>query len=233
MRILAVGAHPDDLEFFCGGTLAKYAKSGNEIFMSYLCTGCYGSRDTEPAKLSEIRAQEARNSAKIIGATVFGPISNDLDLFSNRESRIKVVDIIRQAKPDIIITHSTNDYMADHVATGQIVFDAAFTATLPLFKTDYPAHEKIMPIYSMDTSIGVGFDPELYIDITDYFETKKKMLLSHESQHKWIAGHHQTDAVGIIEKMSSFRGLQCGVKYAEAFKRVKVWGRIFPESLLK
>ncbi|HNS32436.1 MAG TPA: PIG-L family deacetylase [bacterium] len=232
MRILAVGAHPDDIEFHCGGTLAKYSKDGNEIFMAYLCSGCYGSKDTSPEELAKIRAREARNSAGLIGAKVFGPIADDLGLYPTREMRIKVVDIIRQAKPDLIFTHSTNDYMPDHVTTGQLVFDAAFTATLPLFKTDFPAHEKIMPIYSMDTAAGICFEPDVYIDITGFFETKKKMLLSHESQYKWIENHHQANPVKFIEKVSGFRGLQCGVEYAEAFKKVKVWGRVFPENLM-
>ena len=231
MRILAVGAHPDDIEILCGGTLAKYSKEGSDIVMAYLCSGCLGGKDVVPEELAKIRAQEAIDSANIIGAEVLGPITGDLDLYPTKEMRVKVVDIIRQAKPDIIITHSTKDYLPDHVITGQIVFDAAFTATLPLYKTDFPAYEKITPIYSMDTLTGLQFEPDVFVDITDFFEIKRKMLLSHKSQHKWLEGHHQSDAVGIIEKMAGFRGLQCGVMYAEAFQKIKVWGRIFPEDL--
>ena len=232
MRILAVGAHPDDIEILCGGTLAKYSKNGHKVFMAFLCSGCLGGKDIKPEELAQIRAREAANSAKIIGAGSLGPIAGDLDLYPTREMRTKVVDIIRQAKPDLIITHSTEDYMPDHVITGQIVFDAAFTATLPLYGTSYPAHEKITPIYQMDTVTGMRFDPEVYVDITDFYETKKKMFLSHESQYKWIQGHHQSDPSNLIERMAGFRGLQCGVVYAEAFRKVKVWGRVFPDNLL-
>jgi len=152
MRILAVGAHPDDIEFHCAGTLAKYANNGDDVFIAHLCNGCYGSKDTPPEELAKIRGQEAKNSANIIGATLIEPIADDLGLFPTEEARLKVVDIIRQAKPDLIITHSTNDYMPDHNIAGQLVFDAAFTATLPVIKTKYPAHEKIMPIYNMETA---------------------------------------------------------------------------------
>ena len=232
MRILAVGAHPDDIEILCGGTLAKYKKNGDDVFMAYLCSGSLGSRDTNPEELAKIRSREARNSAEIIGAGIFGPVAGDLELYPTREMRIKVVDIIRQAKPDLVITHSPADYMPDHVITGQLVLDAAFTATLPLYKTGYPAHEKITPVYYMDTVAGLGFEPDTYVDITEFFETKKKMFLSHESQHKWIKGHHKEDPVKLIERISGFRGLQCGVEYAEAFKKVKLWNRVFPDNLL-
>ena len=232
MRILAIGAHPDDIEILCGGTLAKYSKQGHHVYMAHLCNGCLGSKDTPPETLAKIRDNEAKNSAGLIGAVTLGPIAGDLEIYPTRDMRIRVVDIIRQARPDIIITHSLDDYMPDHVTTGQLVFDAAFTATLPLYKTDYPAHEKITPIYQMDTVAGFCFEPDVYVDISDFFETKKKMLLFHESQYKWIKGHHQSDPVQLIEKMAGFRGLQCGVEYAEAFKKVRVWGRIFPQDIL-
>lgn len=232
MNILAVGAHPDDIEALCGGTLAKYSKQGHKVFMAHLCSGNMGGGNISPEKLADIRDKEAKNAAAIIGAEVMKPVAGDLELYPSREMRIKVVDIIRQLKPDVIITHSPADYMPDHVITGQLVFDAAFTATLPLYKTRYPAHEKITPIYYMDTLAGLGFEPDCYVDITEFFEIKKLMWLAHESQYKWLEGHHKSDPVKLIERMSGFRGLQCGVEYAEGFKMVKVWGRVPAHGLL-
>ena len=232
MRILAVGAHPDDLELLCAGTLAKYADQGHEVFMAHLCSGNMGGQDIEPEELAKIRAKEAQKSAQLIGAQVLGPIAGDLDLYPTKEMRIKVVDIIRQAKPDVIFTHSPNDYMPDHVITGQLVFDASFTSTLPLYKTKCQAHEPIVPIFYMDTMAGVGFEPTDYVDITDFIQTKKQMLLAHESQFKWIQGHHESDALELLDTTAKFRGLQCGAKYAEAFRRLSVWGRIKIDKLL-
>ncbi|MBN1444534.1 MAG: PIG-L family deacetylase [Candidatus Omnitrophica bacterium] len=232
MNILAVGAHPDDLEILCGGTLAKYAKRGDKVFMAHLCNGNMGGKDIAPEELADIRDREAKNSAAIIGAEALGPVAGDLDLYPTKEMRIAVVDIIRMAKPDVIITHSVNDYMPDHVITGRLVFDAAFTATLPLYKTKLPAHEKIMPIYYMETLAGFGFEPSHYVDITEFMAIKKKMLLAHESQYKWLSGHHQAEPVKMLEKVAGFRGVQCGVEYAEAFSMARVWGRISMESLL-
>lgn len=232
MNVLAVGAHPDDLEILCGGTLAKYAKRGDKVFMAHLCNGNMGGKNITPEELADMRDKEAKNSASIIGAEALGPIAGDLDLYPTKEMRIAVVDIIRQTKPDVIITHSANDYMPDHVITGQLVFDAAFTATLPLYKTKLPAYEKIVPIYYMETLAGFGFEPSHYVDITGFMEVKKKMLLAHESQYKWLSGHHQSEPVKMLEKVAGFRGFQCGVEYAEAFRMAKVWGRISLENLL-
>ena len=232
MRILAVGAHPDDLELLCGGTLAKYGDKGHEVFMAHLCSGNMGGKNIKPEELAKIRDSEAKKAAGLIGAQALGPIAGDVELYPTREMRIEVVDIIRYCKPDVIFTHSPNDYMSDHVITGQLVFDAAFTATLPNFKTKYKAHESIMPIFCMDVWAGVGFEPTDYVDITEFVETKRKMFLCHESQDKWTKDHHQTEPVVFLETMAKFRGAQCGVEYAEAFRRLRVWGRVKIDNVL-
>ena len=232
MRVLAVGAHPDDIELLCAGTLAKYAHQGHKVFLAHLCSGNMGGSDLDPERLAQIRDKEAEVSARLIEAQALGPVAGDLDLYPTKQARVAVVDIIRRARPDVIFTHSPNDYMPDHVITSQLVFDASFTATLPLYKTDQPAHEPIVPIFYMDTVAGLGFEPTDYVDITDFIETKKKMLLAHQSQHKWIEGHHQADALDLLQTTARFRGLQCGVEYAEAFRRLSVWGRVSPERLL-
>ncbi len=232
MNVLAIGAHPDDIEILCGGTLAKYAKNGDRVFMAHLCNGNMGGKNIAPEELAAIRDREAKNSASLIGAEVLGPIAGDLDLYPTKEMRIAVVDIIRQTKPDVIITHSITDYMPDHVTTGQLVFDAAFTATLLLYKTKNPPYEKITPIYYMDTLAGINFEPSHYVDITNFMDIKKKMLLAHESQYRWLSEHHKSEPIKMIEKVAGFRGLQCGVEYAEAFSMAKVWGRVKTENLL-
>jgi len=232
MNVLAMGAHPDDLEILCGGTLAKFAKRGDKVIMAHLCNGNMGGKDIEPDELAEIRDKESKKAAEMIGAEVLGPLVGDLDLYPTKEMRIKVVDMIRYAKPDIIITHSPNDYMPDHTITSQIVFEAAFTATLPLYKTQQPAYEPIVPLYYMDTLAGIGFEPMEYVDVTDFFQIKKEMLLCHESQYKWLSDHHQSDSLNLIETMAKFRGLQCGVFYAEAFRPALLWGRLKAQRLL-
>ncbi|OGF46516.1 MAG: hypothetical protein A2452_01055 [Candidatus Firestonebacteria bacterium RIFOXYC2_FULL_39_67] len=231
MNILAVGAHPDDIEILCAGTLAKYAKDGHKIFMAHLCHGDLGGKGISRKELLMTRKKEAIEAGKVIGAKVFSGIASDLDLYTDRTARKKAVEIIRQAEPDLIITHAPNDYMPDHRATSRLIFEASFTATLPNYKTRTKAHEPIIPIYYMDNAAGIKFDPTLYVDITKTIDIKKKMLLCHKSQHKWLKGHHNSGAVELIDTLAKFRGLQCGAAYAEAFRILDVWGRNRPGKL--
>ena len=134
MRVLAVGAHPDDLEILCVGTLAKFKKDGAKIFMAHLCDGNKGHFEIPAEELARIRAQEAKNSAEILPAECLGQVAPDLELYRNKPTMEKVIDIIRKTKPDIIITHSPDDYMCDHTVTSQLVVDASFMASLPNYK---------------------------------------------------------------------------------------------------
>ena len=138
---------------------------------------------------------------------------HDLEIYdNNKESRDKVVDIIKKVDPDFIITHDPNDYMPDHVATSKLVFDACFTATLPHYKTEVNGKARLTPIYYMDSLAGVNFNPTEYVDITDEIELKLQMLECHESQIKWMLHHDHIDFVDFVRTCSKFRGLQCGVR---------------------
>jgi len=232
MRILAVGAHPDDIEFLCAGTLAKFKEKGAEIFMSYLCDGSMGHFEIPGPELTKIRKKEAENSAKILGAEIQGGMFPDLGIYPDKEARKKVVDLIRVARPDLIITHSPEDYICDHTITSKLVVDASFIATLPNYKTEHKPHILIPPIIFMDTLAGVNFLPAEYVDIADFIDIKEKMLLCHQSQYKWLKEHDGIDYVEFMRRVASFRGLQCGVPYAEGFQPYSVWGRVKTKRLL-
>lgn len=232
MRVLAVGAHPDDIEFLCVGTLARFKEKKAEIFMSYLCNGDKGHFEIPSPELARIRKKEAEKSAKILGAEIQGGMFPDLDIHPDGEARKKVVDLIRVARPDLIITHSPKDYMCDHTTTSKLVIDASFIATLPNYKTEHKPHTLIPPIFFMDTLAGVNFLPTEYVDISDFIKTKEKMLLCHQSQYKWLKEHDGIDYIDSMRKVASFRGLQCGVPYAEGFQPYSVWGRIKAKRLL-
>lgn len=233
MRILAVGANPDDIELLCGGTLAKYAKQGNKIVMCHVANGDLGHFHIPREKLAKIREKEAENAGKLIKAEkVINMNFHDLDIYVDRESIMRFVDMIREAKPDIIITHAPNDYMSDHTATSKLVIDASFAATVPQLKTKHQYHPKITPIYYMDTVAGVDFLPTEYVDITDVIETKKKMLLAHKSQITWMKEHDKIDFIEFMLTSAKFRGLQANVKYAEGFRKAEIWPRNITKRLL-
>lgn len=227
MQVLAIGCHPDDLEIGCAGTLAKYKRLGHDVIMCHLANGNLGHAVIRPDELRGIRTKEAETAGALIGVEV---INGDIDDFKvygdDKKARDRVVDIIRYAKPDIIITHSPNDYMSDHVATSKLVFDAAFGATLPHYGPNNPVHPLVTPIYYMDTLAGVNFLPTEYVDISDTLEIKLQMLNKHESQIKWMLDHDKIDFPDFVRTVAKFRGLQCGVPYAEAFTQCYAWPKI-------
>lgn len=234
MRILAIGCHPDDLEIGCGGTLALYAEKGHDVFMCHIANGNMGHAVIMPDELAGIRTAEAEASGAILGAKkVFNPDVPDLLVDSHNEEQVrKIVEVIRSVRPDVIITHSPDDYMRDHVETSKLVFNASFSSSIPHYFTESPPWPLIAPIYYMDTIAGVGFLPEEYTDITTTLETKLKALEKHESQLKWMKDHDGIDFLDFVRTVSKFRGLQSGVTYAEGFRICKSWPRLTTGRLL-
>ena len=125
-----------------------------------------------------------------------------------------------------------DDYMCDHIAASKLAFDAAFMATVPHYVTKYPAIDKVAPIYYMETAAGAGFEPTEYVDITDYYEKKLEMLHCHQSQEVWLREHDNCDYSNELRILSEYRGMQCRVKYAEAFRACLVSNRIVPYRVL-
>jgi LmbE family N-acetylglucosaminyl deacetylase len=156
----------------------------------------------------------------------------DGELYPTEEAMVRFVDMIRIARPDLIITHHSDDYHGDHNAVTKLVLDASFLATLPYYITAQPAHPIAPPIYFMDTLAGIDFTPTEYVDISDTLELKKQSMAQHVSQITWLNEHHATDILDFIETMARFRGLQCGARYAEGFQSVRAWGRIPAKRLL-
>ena len=224
MRVLAIGAHPDDIELACSGTLAKCVKRGDTVIVCHVSSGDLGHVVIPPEELKVIRANEAKKAGAMAGIEVIWGGFNDLDIYdNNKEARDKIVDVIKYANPDFIITHSPDDYMPDHTAVSRLVFDASFTATLPNYKSKYKDPAKLVPIYYMDTLAGVNFNPTEYVDITDEIELKMDMLECHESQLVWMREHDNIDFADMVRTCSKYRGYQCGAGYAEGFRRCQVY----------
>ena len=177
-----------------------------------------------PDELTAMRAQEAKNSGALAGFEVMWGGFDDLEIYdNNKESRDKVVDIIKQVDPDFIITHSPDDYMPDHTAVSRLVFDACFTATLPHYETKVKGKARLTPIYYMDTLCGVGFNPTEYVDVSEHIDKKLEMLNCHESQIVWMRDHDNIDFPDMVKTCCRYRGFQCGADYAEGFRQCLVY----------
>ena len=224
MRVLAVGCHPDDVEIACAGTLAKCVKRGDKVIVCHASSGNLGHVIIPPDELTIMRRKEAENAGALAGIEVISGGFDDLDIFdNNKKSRDMMVDVIKYANPDFIITHNPDDYMPDHTAVSRLVFDASFAATLPNYKSKYSEPAKLVPIYYMDTLAGVNFVPTDFVDITDEIDLKIKMLNCHESQIVWMNEHDHIDFADMVRTCSRYRGYQCGADYAEGFKMCKAY----------
>ncbi len=231
MNVLAIGCHPDDIEISCCGTLAKCVKRGDKVTVCHVANGNMGHEIIPPDELREMRAKEAKRAGELAGIEV---VTLDIgDLLPNGcdiKQRDMVVDLIRKVQPDFIITHSPTDYMPDHLAVSKLVFDASFAASVPQYGNGGKA--AVVPIFYMDNLAGMNFNPTEYVDITDEIDLKINMLECHESQLKWMRDHDHIDFAEFVKTCSRFRGLQCGVGYAEGFTQEMVWPKVVPMRLL-
>jgi len=220
VNILAIGAHPDDLELLCAGTLAKLAQSGHQIFMAHVTTGDKGGKLSRN-KLAHIRGEEAKASAKIIGAKSLGGICGDLELYNNNEFKEKMINMILETRPNVIITHANNDYHPDHRITSELVLEAVLQICSDedsLISGNLAYEISDISIWYMDTVAGIHFTPEEYVDITSTIGVKQQMIRCHKSQMAWMSSYRHSDMTYLIEWMGRWRGYQSNVSFAEVYK---------------
>lgn len=227
MNILAIGAHPDDIELNCAGTLARYAEAGHAVTMAVFTSGNMGELKIPPTELAAIRKREAEASAGVIGARLLWPAIDDELVFPNETQRAIMIDLLREADPDVLITHSPNDYHPDHRYVSQLVFDSYFQKGLPHIPGQKQPACRFgqTQVYYMDNPGGIGFEPQEYVDITSVFGTKRKMLDCHQSQVKPMKELAYTDMAQMIEVQARFRGFAAGCPMAEGFCRLEAYQR--------
>ncbi len=232
MNILFVGAHPDDIETFGGGTAARYAAKGDSLFFCVATNGNVGSSTIPPDEIAAIRKKEAEAGAAVVGAKLIWLGFDDEFLFDTRETRHAFINAFRIARPDVVFCHWRQDYNPDHSISGMIVDECIHMASVPNIKTAEPPTTGIPHVYFMDTPAGVGFEPEIYVDITSTFAKKVEMLSKHASQNSWMKDLFGYEMEAFLEIPAKFRGLQAGVPMAEAFRPSYRWGRTFRKHLL-
>lgn len=219
MKILAVGAHPDDVEICCFGTLARCVQRGDSVVVCSVTNGNQGHAEIEPERLRLVRMAEGARAAQVIGASYTTLDVDDMVLDDTDTSlRLRFTQMIRTIKPDVIITHEIEDYHPDHVATARLVFHCLTQALLPHVRTDSPAIEKSPILYHMDKVGGGLFVPTEFVDVTETFEMKAEALICHTSQVDFLKKSSDMNLLHGIEVLAEYRGLQCGCRYAEAFR---------------
>ena len=234
LNVLAIGAHPDDIEILCAGTLARYAAQGHRIWMAVFTCGDMGDLQVPPPKLAAIRKAEAQASAALLGAELLWIGVTDECVFPNEAQRRLMIDLLRQADPDVIFTHGPNDYHPDHRYVSQLVFDSYFQKGLPhLPGQQQPACRfGQAAVYYMDNLGGIEFLPTEYVDVSAVIETKCRMLACHKSQVKAMAELAHTDILDMVRVQGRFRGFAAGCAYAEGFRKLEAYQRGLTRRIL-
>jgi len=227
MNVLLVGAHPDDIEIFCGGTAALYATQGARLFFCVATNGNVGSSTLPRKRIAAIRHREAQAAADLVGARLLWLDFDDEFLIDSRPTRLAFIEAFRIAQPDVVFCHWRHDYNPDHSISGMIVDECIHMAGIPNIKTKSRPFPRIPPVYHMDTPAGIGFEPEIYVDITSTFEKKVELVKQHKSQNAWMKDLFGYELEAFLKVPAQFRGLQARCPLAEAFRPSYRWGRMF------
>lgn len=189
LRLLIIGAHPDDADFHAGGLAALYRAAGHVVEMVSLTNGQAGHHLIRGKELADRRRAEAAASGAVIGATYDVFDTPDGELLPTLENRWAVIRLIRTFQPDLVLTHRPNDYHPDHRYTSQLVQDAAYLLTVPPVVPDVPhlARDPVIMYLPDNFQKPYPFQPAVAVDVTGVFEKIVSMLHCHESQfYEWL-----------------------------------------------
>jgi N-acetylglucosamine malate deacetylase 1 len=218
--VLAIGAHPDDVDAFCGGTLAALAERDVAVHVAVATGGEGGIRGVEPDEAREVRLGEARRAAEILGASSFHWLGmRDQHADAGLEARARLADLVRRLGADVLVSHPPGDYHADHRAVHELVLAMRIAACAEGLGEEQPLTAAPDAVF-MDSAQGLGFEPHIWIDVSATIEKKWAALRAHESQAT-LGG--ETELFPLIESLARLRGDQRGCGYAEAFAGCGTW----------
>lgn len=218
LTVMAVGAHPDDIEFMMAGTLLLFAQKGAEIHMWNIANGCLGTDSLSKDEIVSIRWEESLMSASEAGAILHEPICEDMSITYDLGLLKSIASVIRRVKPDVLLVPSLQDYMEDHTNTARLVVSAAFVRGMPNFETDPPVEPfnkwvyiyHAMP-YGLTDPLRRPLKPNIFVNIEGVFEKKASMLFKHRSQSDWLEKSQGKGAyIAFLEEMCRSVGRMSG-----------------------
>jgi LmbE family N-acetylglucosaminyl deacetylase len=227
-RIMVVAAHPDDAEFGCGGTVAKWVREGSTAFY-LICTNGEKGNDEGSVTVEEliaIRDREQREAAKVIGVSEVVILPRpDGELFYNYEFRGDVVRYIRKWKPDAIFTHdptviiNANGFInhADHRATGEATVDAVYPFSRSVLQYPDQIKEGLEPHTVYDVYLWGATPPNFWVDVSDTVDCKAQALKCHGSQFS-----EPERVMEFARERLRRAGEEHGVEYAETFRKISL-----------
>jgi len=221
LDILAIGAHPDDVEFGCGGTLLKLVSEGKSVGIIDLTQGEMGTRGT-----IETRYEEAANAAKLLGLKARENLKmKDGFLVNSEEYQLRIVQMIRKYRPEIVFCNAWEDRHPDHAKGSKLVSDACFLAGLRKLETEYNGEkqEAWRPKHVFHYIQWKHITPDFVVDISDFMEKKMEVCKAYKTQlfdanSKDPITHTATkDFMESITYRAQDLGRLSGVSYAEGF----------------
>jgi LmbE family N-acetylglucosaminyl deacetylase len=189
LRLLIVGAHPDDADYAAGGLAALYRAAGHVVMMVSLTNGDAGHHLQAGPQLARRRQQEAAAAGAVIGATYEVFDNHDGELLPTLQNRRQVIRLIRNFRPELLLTHRPNDYHPDHRYTSQLVQDAAYMVTVPAVVPGTPhlAANPVIAYLPDDFQKPYSFTPGVALDVGKVVERIVDMLHCHQSQfYEWL-----------------------------------------------
>jgi N-acetylglucosamine malate deacetylase 1 len=237
--VLAIAAHPDDIEFMAAGTLLLLKEAGCETHYLNVASGNCGSVQYDSKTTRIMRAAEARRAAALLGAHFHPSLADDLEIFYDLKTLRRLAAVVREVQPGIVLTHSPQDYMEDHTNTCRLAVTAAFAHGAPNFKSfpPRPAYDGDVTVYHwMPHGLRDGLRrrvfPGAFVNTTSVQSIKRAALAEHRSQQNWLAASQgMNDYVAAMEGMSRELGKMSGpFQHAEGFRRHLHWGFSSKES---
>jgi bacillithiol biosynthesis deacetylase BshB1 len=214
--IIFFGAHPDDIELSCGGTIAKSVADGLRVGIIELTRGELGTRGTP-----KIRRREALNAMRILGARFREQLDfGDGNLRTSRDEELQIIEIVRTCKPKVVFTMWPDDRHPDHTRTGRIVTEASWYAGLRSLETGLPHHRPQVTIYYPQNYLVT---PSFVVDVTKTWKTKQRAIAAFKSQFHNPKSNEPPTFIAdkkfleMIEARGRHFGALIGVEYGEAF----------------
>jgi N-acetylglucosamine malate deacetylase 1 len=189
LRLLIIGAHPDDADYHGGGLAALYRAAGHVVQMMSLTNGDAGHQQLRGPELAQRRRAEAAASGAVIGARYDVLDNHDGQLLPTLENRGQVIRLIRSFQPDLVLTHRPNDYHPDHRYTSQLVQDAAYMVTVPAVEPAVPhlPRDPVIAYLPDEFRKPYPFQPDVVLDVGPVLEQIIAMLHCHQSQfYEWL-----------------------------------------------
>jgi len=212
-NVLAVGAHADDVEIGCGGTVALHTRRGDKVIILIMAESAYTYYDGRVLRTEEEWKTEEARGAKVLGAKLINLGFKTKEVPYSRESIESINRVIDEYNIDMIYTHWYHDSHQDHRRTTQSVLSAGrYVKNILMYEPEYPAGRSYL-----------GFRNQYYVDITSTFDIKMEALKQHKSQ---IRKYGEKMFLEAVEARARHRGYEIGSRYAECFEVVRLLGEI-------